>query len=105
MDSAKETAKETLHKVTHPSTEPSKNTQKPANTGLERDMEPKPRKFHLPSDGEDIVYTPSGKLAGKKALITGGDWHRPRCSYLVRHGGRYGGHYLPLVRRGGRIAY
>lgn len=72
MESAKETAKETLHKVTHPSMDPSKNTQLPV-TGLERDMEPKPRKVHLPSEAEDIVYTPSGKLAGKKALITGGD--------------------------------
>jgi nitrogenase molybdenum-iron protein alpha/beta subunit len=73
MDSAKETAKETLHKVTHPSMDPSKFTQQPANTGLEGDMEPKPQKVHLPSEGEDIVYKPSGKLEGKKALITGGD--------------------------------
>ncbi|KAJ0132621.1 Peroxisomal biogenesis factor 6 [Fusarium oxysporum f. sp. albedinis] len=73
MDSAKETAKDTLHKVIHPSMDPSKDTQQPANTGLERDLEPKPQKVHLPSEGEDIVYTPSGKLAGKKALITGGD--------------------------------
>ncbi|RYC79901.1 hypothetical protein BFJ63_vAg17214 [Fusarium oxysporum f. sp. narcissi] len=73
MDSAKETAKETFHKVIHPSMDPSKNTQQPASTGLERDLEPKPQKVHLPSEGEDIVYTPSGKLAGKKAFITGGD--------------------------------
>lgn len=73
MDTARETAKETLQKVTHPSMDPRQSTQQPANTGLERDMEPKPRKVHLPSEGEDIVYTPSGKLAGKKALITGGD--------------------------------
>ncbi|KNB18453.1 hypothetical protein FOXG_22240 [Fusarium oxysporum f. sp. lycopersici 4287] len=72
MDSAKETAKETFHKVIHPSMDPSKNTQQPASTGLERDLEPKPQKVHLPSEGEDIVYTPSGKLAGKKAFITGG---------------------------------
>ncbi|KAH6953965.1 hypothetical protein BKA56DRAFT_663537 [Ilyonectria sp. MPI-CAGE-AT-0026] len=64
---------ETLHKVTHPGMDPSKNTQQPANTGLERDMEPKRQKVHLPSEGEDIVYTPSGKLAGMKALVTGGD--------------------------------
>jgi NAD(P)-dependent dehydrogenase (short-subunit alcohol dehydrogenase family) len=36
-------------------------------------MEPKPQKVHLPSEGGDITYTPSGKLAEKKALITGGD--------------------------------
>ncbi|KAJ0130621.1 hypothetical protein HZ326_26281 [Fusarium oxysporum f. sp. albedinis] len=73
MDTARETAKETLHKVTHPTMDPRQNTQQPASTGLERDLEPKPQKVHLPSEGEDIVYTPSGKLAGKKALITGGD--------------------------------
>jgi len=73
MESAKATAKNTLHKVTHPSMDPSKSAQQPANTGLERDMEPKPQKVHLPTEGEDTAYTPSGKLAGKKALITGGD--------------------------------
>ncbi|KAH8755378.1 hypothetical protein F5883DRAFT_571184 [Diaporthe sp. PMI_573] len=73
MDSAKETAKETLHKVTYPSMDPSKFTQQPANTGLKQDIEPKPQKVHLPSEGEDIMYKPSGKLKGKKALITGGD--------------------------------
>ncbi|CAI6079341.1 unnamed protein product [Clonostachys chloroleuca] len=73
IDSAKDTAKETLYKVIHPTLDPSQDTQQPENTGLERDMESKPQKVHLPSEGGDIVYTPSGKLAEKKALITGGD--------------------------------
>ncbi|CAG9939346.1 unnamed protein product [Clonostachys rosea f. rosea IK726] len=68
-----ESAKQTLHKVAHATSNPSKDTQRTANTGLERDMEPKPQKVHLPSEGGDITYTPSGKLAEKKALITGGD--------------------------------
>jgi NAD(P)-dependent dehydrogenase (short-subunit alcohol dehydrogenase family) len=37
-------------------------------------MEPKPTKAHLPSEDEGYsVYKAAGKLAGKKALITGGD--------------------------------
>jgi predicted ATP-dependent serine protease len=40
-----------------------------ASSGLERDLEPKPTKVHL----EQEAYVPSGKLKGKKALITGGD--------------------------------
>lgn len=67
-------AKEAVHKVTHPET----NTQGQAKPGLERDLEPKPTKVHLPgsaseTEGTQGVYTPSGKLAGKRALITGGD--------------------------------
>ena len=67
-------AKETLHKVAHPAMDP--NTQQQTKPGLERDMEPKPTKAHLQSPGPDSelsLYVPSGKLAGKKALITGGD--------------------------------
>jgi hypothetical protein len=46
-------------------------------TGLERDLEPKPTKVHLPTPGSEAEgtapYIPSGKLRGKRALITGGD--------------------------------
>jgi NAD(P)-dependent dehydrogenase (short-subunit alcohol dehydrogenase family) len=66
-------AKETLHKVTHPSMDASKHTSPQGNPGLERDLEPKPTKVHLPSEGDDVVYMASGKLKGKRALITGGD--------------------------------
>jgi hypothetical protein len=42
--------------------------------GLEKDMEPKPTKAHLPTeDGGYDIYKAAGKLAGKKVLITGGD--------------------------------
>lgn len=37
-------------------------------------MEPKPTKTHLPTEDEGYqIYKASGKLTGKKALITGGD--------------------------------
>lgn len=37
-------------------------------------MEPKPTKVHLPAEDEGYqIYKAAGKLAGKKALITGGD--------------------------------
>jgi len=42
--------------------------------GLERDMVPRPVYDKLPTvDGGYELYKPAGKLAGKKALITGGD--------------------------------
>ncbi|KAI8957270.1 NAD(P)-binding protein [Daldinia sp. FL1419] len=53
-------AKETFHK---------------AKTGLERDMNPKPTKTHIPSSDSDSgvsLYRPTAKLAGKKAVIIGG---------------------------------
>ena|SRR5690554_3350248 len=37
-------------------------------------MEPKPKKVHLPGEDHGYeIYKAAGKLAGKKALITGGD--------------------------------
>ncbi|KAI1140288.1 NAD(P)-binding protein [Hypoxylon sp. FL0543] len=82
-------AKETLHKVTHPTgkeqggtqgeTQGSKHglhVQQQAKPGLERDLNPKPTKAHIPSSDSDSglsLYRPAGKLAGKKAVITGGD--------------------------------
>ncbi|KFY29075.1 hypothetical protein V493_02560 [Pseudogymnoascus sp. VKM F-4281 (FW-2241)] len=37
-------------------------------------MEPKPTKAHLPTEDRGFeLYKAAGKLAGKKALITGGD--------------------------------
>ena len=79
MDTAKETAKETLQKVTHPSMDMgavkggSLSKEEPT---LERDINPKPTKVHLQDPGTEsqlAVYVPSGKLKGKRALITGGD--------------------------------
>ncbi|OTB01419.1 hypothetical protein M426DRAFT_14443 [Hypoxylon sp. CI-4A] len=61
-----EKAKETLHKVAHP-------TDKQYD---ERDLNPKPTKTHIPSSDSDSslsVYRPAGKLAGKRAVIAGGD--------------------------------
>ncbi|KAF2180893.1 NAD(P)-binding protein [Zopfia rhizophila CBS 207.26] len=74
-------AKETLHKAVRPATDVNKhniNTQRQAKPGLQWDMEPKPTKVHLQSSDPDYMYrlslcVPSGKLAGKEALITGSD--------------------------------
>ncbi|KAI1418551.1 NAD(P)-binding protein [Hypoxylon sp. FL1857] len=82
-------AKETLHKVAHPTGKEQGGTQgeaqsakhdlpiqQQAKPGLERDLNPKPTKTHIPSSDSDSglsLYRPAGKLAGKKAVITGGD--------------------------------
>lgn len=48
--------------------------QQQEHPGLEKHMDPKPTKAHLPTeDAGYAIYKPAGKLAGKKALITGGD--------------------------------
>ncbi|KFA80738.1 hypothetical protein S40288_10233 [Stachybotrys chartarum IBT 40288] len=47
--------------------------QEQSKPGLERDLDPKPTKTHLPGDEGLEVYKPAGKLAGKRAVITGGD--------------------------------
>ncbi|KAI0108146.1 NAD(P)-binding protein [Daldinia grandis] len=81
--------KETLRKVAHPTgsahgetqsgTQEGKHDlpiQSQAKSGLERDMDPKPTKTHIPSSDSDSglsFYRAAGKLAGKKAVITGGD--------------------------------
>ncbi|RKK74826.1 hypothetical protein BFJ71_g17207 [Fusarium oxysporum] len=41
--------------------------------GLERDLEPKPTKTHLPTDEGFQLYKAAEKLTGKRVLITGGD--------------------------------
>jgi hypothetical protein len=67
-----ESAKEKIQKVAHSGHDDSSAHR----TGLERDMDPKPTKTHFGGtrDGEESrLYRPSGKLAGKRALITGGD--------------------------------
>ncbi|KAI3332630.1 NAD(P)-binding protein [Ustulina deusta] len=69
-----EKAKETFHKVAYPGQE--YGTARQADPRLERDLEPKPTKVQLESSESDSnvsVYVPSGKLKGKRALITGGD--------------------------------
>ncbi|KAI5918126.1 NAD(P)-binding protein [Camillea tinctor] len=68
-------AKETLHKVAHPVAETNTLRQQ-TQSGLERDFDPKPTKVHQQSPGSDsklALYTASGKLKGKRALVTGGD--------------------------------
>ncbi|KAM9874678.1 oxidoreductase C4H3.08 [Verticillium dahliae] len=69
-----EKAKETIKNVTRAGDE--QQTVKQDHPGLERDLEPKPTKVHMRiSEAEDNLstYVPSNKLAGKRALITGGD--------------------------------
>ncbi|KAH8747731.1 hypothetical protein F5883DRAFT_721213 [Diaporthe sp. PMI_573] len=69
-----EKAKETVKNVAGAGN--SSKTQQQPHPGLERDLEPKPTKVHLQSGGiggDVSMYVPSGKMAGKKALITGGD--------------------------------
>ncbi|KAJ8130095.1 hypothetical protein O1611_g3539 [Lasiodiplodia mahajangana] len=69
-------AKETLHKVAHPVGEKEGTNQSQTGSHLERDLDPKPKKVHLESSESDSgvsAYVPSGKLKGKRALITGGD--------------------------------
>lgn len=64
-----EAAKETLHKVVDPGSQ-----KKQQESNLERDMQPKPIKSHLGTEDEGYsLYKASGRLAGKTALITGGD--------------------------------
>ncbi|CAH0050718.1 unnamed protein product [Clonostachys solani] len=46
--------------------------QEQSKPGLERDLEPKPIKSHLPADEGLSMYKPTGKLGGKRAVITGG---------------------------------
>jgi NAD(P)-dependent dehydrogenase (short-subunit alcohol dehydrogenase family) len=73
MDRVKEAIQ---HKVVRP--ERDTKEQEQAKPGLERELEPKPTKVHLPTsksgeEGTQEAYKPSGKLAGKRAIITGGD--------------------------------
>jgi len=79
-----ETIKNKMHDVTRHTSEPQPQSQfatghhppiqQQEHPGLEKHMEPKPTKVHLPTqdDGYEL-YKAAGKLAGKKALITGGD--------------------------------
>ncbi|KAH8589111.1 oxidoreductase [Bisporella sp. PMI_857] len=49
-------------------------TQQQEHPGLEKQMEPKPIKVHLPTEDNGYqIYKAAGKLVGKKTLITGGD--------------------------------
>ena len=66
-------AKETLGKVAKAAE--GTNQTSSASTGFERDLEPKPTKVHMQgiSNEELGVYSPSDKLKGRNALITGGD--------------------------------
>ncbi|KAL7623092.1 hypothetical protein AAE478_006771 [Parahypoxylon ruwenzoriense] len=78
-------ARETLHKVAHPTganqdgSQGAKHdppSQRQVKPGLEKDLEPKPTKTHIPSSDSDSglsLHRPAGKLVGKKAIITGGD--------------------------------
>jgi hypothetical protein len=68
-----EKAKEVAHKVAGTAGE-EQHEQQQGKSGLERNLEPKPTKVHLPIPGteEKSLYVPSGKLRGKRALVTGG---------------------------------
>ncbi|KAH8810588.1 hypothetical protein F5884DRAFT_842696 [Xylogone sp. PMI_703] len=76
-----ESIKETVQNVTQRGSESQSQsqfatatTQQQEHPGLEKHMDPKPTKTHLPTEDEGYeLYKPAGKLAGKKALITGGD--------------------------------
>ena len=72
MEAAKEKAQKAFSAVDPSSRQgqgQEEQQQGKASSGLERDLEPKPTKVHL----EQEAYVPSGKLKGKKALVTGGD--------------------------------
>lgn len=76
MQKAKETVKSVTGAGDKSTEDAAAGTQQQAPPGLERDLEPKPTKVHMQTrkpDGDLATYVPSGKLAGKKALITGGD--------------------------------
>jgi len=64
-----DTAKDKAHKVASALDPTSKEARGGPSSGLERDMDPKPTKVHLSQE----AYVASGKLKGKKGLITGGD--------------------------------
>jgi len=72
--------------------------QKQDKPGLERDLEPKPKKTHLPTEDEGYkLYRASNKLAGKRALITGGDSGIGRAVSILfaMEGSRVAFTYLP----------
>lgn len=65
-----ENVKETVKNVAGAGHSSGKSPQQQAQPGLERNLEPKPTKVHMQAGS---AYVPSAKLAGKRALITGGD--------------------------------
>lgn len=77
-----ETIKDKVHNVVEHTSESQSQfaaghqppTRQQEHPGLEKEMEPKPTKVHVPTEDNGYqIYKAAGKLAGKKALITGGD--------------------------------
>ncbi|KAH7009258.1 uncharacterized protein B0I36DRAFT_389979 [Microdochium trichocladiopsis] len=91
MDKAKKVAeKVTGHTESGETTKFSSGYEHPPQSqsqpGLERDLEPKPTKAHLRSEDEDYqLYRPANKLAGKRALVTGGDSGIGRAEEDAQH--------------------